>query len=234
MHNLILIAIICILFGIALIHNDRYQLIAMFSFFVIVGILILGPFFYSIYKYGFKGIDSGFYKSLRIKYKSLPKKYAILVVLILLLPVLYFHPTKEVMNCDSHRNCVVEKTHLGIIKTRKEIRLYPSLPLSCQTEGVIDFAGGRHSVGFAPKGLYLEFNGNYSPFIFYVAYSKRQTDDKKQMEKIENACNAYKTAFQKYMDNEGMYTFNIQSMAHPAKTVISVLVLIILVAIFCL
>ncbi|MBE7707800.1 MAG: tetratricopeptide repeat protein [Cyanobacteria bacterium SIG27] len=141
------------------------------------------------------------------------------IFVLIVLTILYFHPTQEVLRCDTHHNCKVEQTYFNLIKLNKKINITPNSNLSCSIN--MYAAGKRHN----SYGLYIRIN-SIAPFVFYVANSYYSSYEYQKNE-LSKKCNFYHQSFIKYLNNYGKYRFILSSKADAGKLYFSLFVILI-------
>ena len=150
----------------------------------------------------------------------------LLILLSAFFAIVYFHPTKEVLNCNSRQVCKVEQTYFGLFKINKKIKLYPNSNLYCKIGA---YSASKHNTYY---GLYIRID-DIAPFVFYVADSVYSSYDY-QIEDLEEKCNFYQQNFIKYMENYGKYQYVLDSKADTSKMLLSLIfVMLIAYVIFC-
>lgn len=123
--------------------------------------------------------------------------YEIMVIIMFcfLVMTVYFHPTKEIMHCDSNYLCTIEHEFLNIIKINHSLTLNPNSTMSINKHIV----GGQYiyrrpNIPMCETNIYFD---NDNPFImFYDKSSAREC-------KESNTNNFYKVEdeFKKYLQN---------------------------------
>lgn len=129
--------------------------------------------------------------------------------------VVYFHPTKEVLNCTPQQTCEVQKTYFGLFKVKKKLNLKYNSNLTCTISACS--ADKRHTY----YGLYIRID-DISPFVFYIADSTYYSYDY-QIEELSKKCEFYHQEFIRYLNNYGKFSYVLNSKASIDKLILSLI-----------
>ena len=147
-------------------------------------------------------------QNMQLKYNFCFKKRPMLKIAVLffvLLLIAYLYPTKEEMYCSSSRTCTVERTHLGIFKTNKEIKLNSNTRFNCSIHSKGRLSRRRyHHVHYR---LYIDID-SIAPFFVYIEESRRYRFD------LNETCNMQKRHFYRYLTNYRNQQYRISSKAN--------------------
>lgn len=143
-----------------------------------------------------------------------------IIYIIIAIGIIYFHPTKEVMHCNSNLICKIERTYFGILKINKKITLSPNSDLSCK---IAAYSKGRNDTYY---GLYLKFDGKY-PFVFYVDNAFFGTY-KEQHKELMGYCEKHYKKFLNYINSQEQRSYKIESRADKGSLFFALAMLIMI------
>ena len=89
------------------------------------------------------------------------------IIFFILLFLIYFHPTKETMVCDSSYSCTVKREFIDTFKDKKEIKLSKNSTLTSKTYYIPSKHGGSYNI--------YAFFDSKNPFIMYFDTSKSES-----------------------------------------------------------
>lgn len=157
------------------------------------------------------------------------EKYLTQIVVILMIcffiMVVYFHPTKETMYCNSNYSCTIEHEFLNTIKIKNSITLNANSTIS---EEVFNASGGLYKIRVRDKYKSKIYIDNYNPFIMYYNISVPRVYSEFNKNK-----NFYivESEFKNYLQNPNN-NFEISSDANSIYsyciTIMSIIVIVII------
>ena len=142
-----------------------------------------------------------------------------IIYIIIAIAIIYFHPTEEVMYCNTNLVCKIERTYFEGFKINKKITLTPNSDLSCK---IAPYSKGKHKDYY---GLYLKFDGKY-PFVFYADNAFGDSYEEQYSELMGYCENHYKN-FINYINNQGEYTYQVKSRADKGSFYFALTMLIL-------
>ena len=160
------------------------------------------------------------------------KKYLIQVFVILMIcffvMIVYFHPTKETMYCNSNYFCTVEHEFLSSIKIKNTLTLHPNSIMSEDVFNASTIGGGRYNK-ISVRNNYKSniYFDNYNPFIMY--YNNHVSMVYNKFNKNKNFY-IVESKFKNYLQNPSD-NFEISSDATPIYSYFIIIMSIIIIAI---
>lgn len=137
------------------------------------------------------------------------------LVLFVFFAIIYFHPTNEVLSCDSQSVCKIERSYFNLFKITKKINLYPNSNLTCKIGA---YSATKRNTNY---GLYIKID-DVSPFVFYVADSLYSSRDY-QIEELKKVCDFYYQTFIEYRENPIKYSYVLNSKASLDKMILGLI-----------
>ena len=101
------------------------------------------------------------------------KLFSVIVISLLIVLYIYFHPSSEVMNCDKNLECKISHKFLGILDIKTGIDLSKNSYMTGRTKLKSCTRYAPHSCTYVVYPLIADANNKVrSPFIYYYTSSE--------------------------------------------------------------